>query len=392
MKKLIPFVGACLLWSQFSLANYDGISYRIHQQYQSPRAMGMGNAFVAVANDYSALFYNPAGLAFRDSGELNLSFDLSMTDAFQSFGKDISDASSTKGSETDKQNAIFGAIQKQYGKSFGGRVTLPNGVWVGQGWGIGFIPLDVTLELTPNQPIAVNSTIYMDSTLAIAYADTFKEVENAKVSWGITGKAINRGYFSKSVDAIELAADSNFVKTSDLKEGYFIDADVGFLYKPHIPDDESIFSWFRLARPTFGAVVKNIVDADAMGSLKLINKEADANSKPAKLIRVIDIGSRWEYPSMWIFGGRGTMDIKNILHPAFNLRKGLHIGFEFDWTVASWWKGNYRFGLNQGYFTAGLSALFTWFNLDLVTYGEDVGTYNTPKQNRLYLARFNMNF
>lgn len=392
MKKLIPFVGVCLFWSHLTLAAYDGISYRIHQQYQSPRALGMGNAFVAVANDYSALLYNPAGLAFRENGELNLSFDIGATDAFQTFSKDISNASSTKGSESDKQNAIFEAIQKQYGKSFGGRFTAPNGIWVGQGWGIGFIPADVSIELTPNQPVSISSTIYMDTTLALGYADTFKEIENAKASWGVTGKVINRGYFSKAIDAIELVADSNFVKTSDLKEGYFIDADVGFLYKPHIPDDESLFSWFRLARPTFGAVVKNIVDADAIGSLKLFNKNADTSNKPAKLTRVIDIGSRWEYPSMWIFGGRGTMDIKNILHPAFNLRKGLHIGFEFDWTMTNWWKGNYRVGLSQGYLTAGLSAMFTWFNFDFVTYGEDVGTFNSPKENRLFLTRFSMNF
>ncbi|MBL7554484.1 MAG: hypothetical protein JNM24_01585 [Bdellovibrionaceae bacterium] len=392
MKKLIPFVGVCLFWCQMSLAAYDGVSYRIHQQYQSPRALGMGNAFVAVANDYSALFYNPAGLAFRENGELNLSFDVAISDAFSSFSKEISDASQTKGSETDKQNAIFTAIQKQYGKSFGGRFTAPNGIYVGQGWGIGFIPADLSIELTPNQPVSISSTIYIDTTLALGYADTYKEIEDAKIAWGITGKVINRGYFSKSVDAIELAADSNLVKTSDLKEGYFIDADIGVLYKPHIADDESIFSVLRLARPTFGAVVKNLIDADSMGSLKLFNKEANADSKPAKLTRVIDIGSRWEYPSMWIFGGRGVLDIKNILHPAFNLRKGLHLGFEFDWSMYNWWKGNYRVGLSQGYLTAGLSAMFTVFNLDLVTYGEDVGTFKTPKENRLYLARFSMNF
>jgi hypothetical protein len=35
----------------------------------------MGDAFVAVANDYNALFYNPAGLARLESGEVNLSMD-----------------------------------------------------------------------------------------------------------------------------------------------------------------------------------------------------------------------------------------------------------------------------------------------------------------------------
>ncbi|MCK6597562.1 MAG: hypothetical protein L6Q37_04295, partial [Bdellovibrionaceae bacterium] len=69
---------------------------------------------------------------------------------------------------------------------------------------------------------------------------------------------MNRGFFSKAIDAIELAADSNFVKTSDLKEGYFFDADIGFLYKPHIADDDSLISYLRLARPTFGAVIRNV--------------------------------------------------------------------------------------------------------------------------------------
>ncbi|NUM57488.1 MAG: hypothetical protein HUU56_02590 [Bdellovibrionaceae bacterium] len=392
MKFFFSLVMVVVFWRVNSWAGYEGVSYKIHEQYLSPRALGMGNAFVAVANDYTALYYNPAGLAFREDKEMNLSFGIGATTAFQTFANDISQASSTQGTETEKQNAIFSAIQKQYGKTFGGRFVAPNGVLVGQGWGIGFIPMDVSLELSPNQPVAVNATVYMDTTFSFGWADTFKDIETAKVAWGVTGKFVNRGFFSKAIDAIELAADSNFVKTSDLKEGYFFDADIGFLYKPHIADDDSLISYLRLARPTFGAVIRNVIDANSVGTFKLFNKEASSDSKPEKLTRVIDIGSRWEYPSLWIFGGRGTLDIKNILHPAFNLRKGLHIGFEFDWTMYSWWKGNYRVGLNQGYLTAGLSAMFTWFNLDLVTYGEDVGTYSSPKENRLYMAQFNMNF
>lgn len=392
MKIVLFLMMWMVLLSRFALASYNGVSYKIHHQYLGIRAMGMGDAFTAVANDYTAIYYNPAALAFREDGELNLSFGVGATTSFATFAKDVSDASATKGTDTDKQNAIFNVIQKQYGKTFGGRFTAPNGQWVGQGWGIGFIPADVSMELTPNQPVSVNATLYMDTTLSFAWADTVKDIETAKVAWGITGKLVNRGSFSKAIDAIELAADSSFVQTSDLKEGYFIDADLGVLYKPHIADEDSLFSYLRLARPTFAAVVRNVVDAEAMGSLKLFNKDASASTKPEKLTRVIDLGTRWEYPSVWIFGGRGTLDIKDILHPAFNLRKGLHIGFEFDWSMYSWWKGSYRVGLNQGYFTGGLSALFTWFNLDLVTYGEDVGTYNSPVENRVFAAQFNMNF
>ena len=38
-----------------------------------------------------------------------------------------------------------------------------------------------------------------------------------------------------------------------------------------------------------------------------------------------------------------------------------------------------------------LSALFTVFNLDLVTYSEDVGTYDKPKESRMYMLKLNIN-
>lgn len=110
------------------------------------------------------------------------------------------------------------------------------------------------------------------------------------------------------------------------------------------------------------------------------------------MYRVIDVGSRWEYPAFWLFGGRGTMDVRDIMHPRFNMRKGLHLGLEFDWTVASWWKGHYRVGVNDGYYTAGVSALFSLFNLDVLTYAQDVGTYSRPVENRIYAFRMNINW
>jgi hypothetical protein len=367
----------------------DSVSYSIRRSYISPRAMGMGDAFVAVANDYSALFYNPAGLAFRESGEMNFSIDFAASSAFGSFVKDISTASSTQGTESQKQTAMANAITAQYGKTFSTRITPAAGVWVRPGWGIGIIPADVSIELQPNNPLIINTTAYVDTTVAVGYADSIKSFENAKAAWGITGKFVNRGFYSKSISGFELLADSSFLKSSDLKEGYFLDADVGFLLKPHIPDDGFI-SVLRLARPTFGLVVRNIVGGNALGTFKLFNK-TDV-TKPIRNYRVIDIGSRWEYPELWLFGGRGVLDIKDIMHPSFSLKRGLHLGLEFDWTVASWWKGQYRVGYSQGYVSAGLSALFTVFNLDLVTYGEEVGTMNTAAENRVYMAKANINF
>lgn len=384
-----------VLFSFFVLASHsgysasDGVSYSIHHQYIAPRALGMGDAFVAVANDYNAIMYNPAGLARRDDGEINLGLDGGLTSSFMDFANDLTKAQNTTGTDNQKQQAVLDVITKTYGKTFGVRGGL-SGLWARPNWGLAVIPVDMTTELVPHQQVgpSVNTTFYLDSTIAYAYAKDVHWFSNARTSFGVTGKFVNRGYVSKAVNFMEIAVDPNLVKQADLREGYTFDVDLGLLYTPELPSD-GILSALRLARPTFGLVVRNAAETGFGQSLKLINSvQTDA---PEKLYRVIDIGTKWEYPSMWIFSGRGVLDIRDILHPAFNYRKGLHLGFEFDWRMASWWKGNYRIGLNQGYLTAGLSALFSYFNLDLVTYGEDAGTYNSPQENRIYMLKMNLN-
>ncbi len=371
-----------------------GVSYTIHNHYVSPRALSMGNAFVAIADDYNAVLYNPAGLARREEGDLNMYLDFHFAQNFVTFAKDIQESSKTEGTENDKRDAMVATIEKVYGESFGGRVSAPNAMWARPGWGMAVIPMDVSIEATVHKAFGptVNTTVYGDSTVAGAYAENVEDFFlPGEFSWGITGKFVNRAYFSKGINFIELAADPNLVKSSDVKEGYTVDGDLGFLWSPYIPED-GVFSLLNYTKPTFGLVVRNVLETGFGSSLKLVNKEPNTIGQPEKMYRVIDIGSRWEYPNFWLFGGRGALDIKNIMHPAWTPKKGLHLGFEFDWTMFSWWRGQYRVGLNQGYWTAGLSALFAVFNLDVLSYAEDVGPASSPQENRVYELRLSLNF
>ena len=45
-------------------------------QYLSGRALGMGDAFVALSDDYSGIYYNPAGLARLNTPEKNWKFSV----------------------------------------------------------------------------------------------------------------------------------------------------------------------------------------------------------------------------------------------------------------------------------------------------------------------------
>lgn len=373
-------------------AQAESISTTIHHHYQAPRALGMGDAFVAVANDYSAIFYNPAGLARREDGQINLSLSAAGTPKAMDFYNEFSDIDKSNQTEQQKTQAYLELIEKNYGEVYSLRLSPMEGFWVRPNWGIALIPADISIEMAMHQLVgpAVNTTVYADTTLGLAYADDMKGVENGRLSWGVTGKFVNRGFYSKPISATDFAEGSEILKKEDMLEGYTIDADIGLLWTPELPD-QGFWSVLRLARPTFGMVVRNIAETGFGSSLKLLNKEA-TNGTPEKLYRVVDLGTRWEYPSAWIFGGRGVLDVRDLGHPDFNWRKGVHIGFEFDWTVTSWWKGHYRVGLKESFWTAGLSAELGIFNLDLVSYANDVGTKNTPIESRVYATRLNLDF
>lgn len=386
---VISSVLASCFASSFAMAG-DALNFGIHHEYESIRALGMGNAGVAAVNDYTALFMNPAALARREDGQLNLSIDLGATPGVMDTQKKIEDAQKIK-DETKKTEALLEAIQDSYGENYGLRLTPMAGVYVGKDWGMAFIPLDLSLTFSMHNQFgpSLNTVMYADTTLAFGIADDMQWGQHGRLSLGTTFKAINRGYFSKSANVFELAGDSKVVSDADLTEGATLDADVGALYTPVLPT-EGFFSVIRLAKPTFGVVVRNILDYGFTSDMNVFNKKE--HGKPEKLFRRIDIGSKWEYPELWLFSGRGVLDFRDLLHPNITFKKSLHIGFEFDWRVASWWKGNYRIGLNQGYATLGASALLGIFNLDLVTYGEEVGTPQYPTQNRLYMAKLNLDF
>lgn len=366
----------------------NGLNFRIHHEYQSLRALGMGDAFVAVANDYSGLFYNPAALARREDGQLNMFIDIGASTDIGTFVSEVGEASKNVSSP---QVAVAEVLESAYGKSFGGRFIAPSAVLVRPGWGLAVLPMDVSLNLDVHRQglgPGLNMSMIADTTIAYGWAKDFYLVEGTRTSAGFTVKAVNRGYLNEFVTAIDLATGEQLITAGMLSEGFTVDADVGALVTPDLPN-EGLWSYLRLARPTFGAVVRNVLDYGFTKETNIFNKDKNSEA-PEKLHRRLDLGSRWEYPEFFIFGGRGAMDIRDILHPEFTLKKGLHLGFEFDWTMFSWWRGQYRVGLNQGYYTLGASALFSIFNLDLVTYAEDVGTPNNPRENRKFELRMNI--
>lgn len=359
---------------------------RIHQHYQSVRAIGMGGAYTAVADDYATLFYNPAGLARLEEGQVNMSLGGYASRDLPEFYTDISDA----GKSNDETQAYVDLLNKNFGKTYNMRFSLLQAVWVRPKWGIALLPVDLNVDLSIHQlaAAALNVTATQDTTFAYGRGWNLKWFgPKHPMSMGVTGKVIYRGYLNKTMLASDLAADDDILNMDDgsVQEGMTVDADFGLLYSPRI----SAKSYWRFAKPTVGVVVRNVADYGFTSNFHVLNKNS---TEAPKIGRRVDLGTKFDLPTWWIFKPRIAADLRDIGHEYFTFKKGSHVGAEFLWKIRSWWQGGWRVGLNQGYLTGGFTGTAGFFTLDLVTYADDIGPSNAPKQIRSYGLRASLDF
>jgi len=358
------------------------IDFTIPQQYVSPRALGMGNAFMALADDYNAIFYNPAGLARLAQAQVNLGFAAMLDSKAVKFKNDL-DSSASSGQVGDMVNFL----DNNFGNYYYARGGL-GGFWARQGWEIAVVPVDIYASMSVNNlgGAAADLIANQDTTIAFARGWDVKWFEQDRMSFGVTGKLIYRGYFNHEFQATDLAFSSNLLRPQDAAEGMTADADFGSLWTPKI----SSTSWWRFARPTVGFVIRNIADYGFKTNLHLIDQ--NTTLQPPNLGRRFDLGTSFELPDLWIFKTHLVADMRDMDADNFTFAKGSHVGAEFLWKVRNWWQGGWRVGLNQGYFTAGFTGKIGIFNLDLATYAMEAGPSGVPLASRQYVAKCSIDF
>ena len=353
------------------------VDFSLPQQYVSPRALGMGNAFVGLADDYNAIFYNPAGLARLKESQVNLGVQALLDSKAVKFKNDLNAASSS-GNVQDMVNFLDANL----GNYYSARASLA-GFWARPGWEIAVIPMDLSasMQIHALGGGAAGLIANQDTTIAFARGWDVNWFKQDRMSIGVTGKLIYRGYYNHEFLASDLAFSSNLLRAQDAAEGLTADADLGSLYTPKI----SSSSILRFAKPTFGFTARNLADYGFKTNLHLVDK--NTYLEPPPLGRRFDIGSAWELPDFWVFRTRLLADLRDMGADDFTFRKGTHAGAEFLWKIRSWWQGGWRIGLNQGYFTAGVTGKLGIFNLDLATFAAEEGPSAAPLSSRQFVAK-----
>jgi hypothetical protein len=355
----------------------------IHNEFVNPRALGMGNTFSAV-DDYAAIFYHPAAMAWMKEGNLNLGIQAGGTPPLVPF---INNVSAAAGSSENKEQKTIDVLVAAYGKTYGVRAAPLGLIWSRPNWGIAFIPADLSGYFSVHRKVGPQlvADIYNDSTLAFGMSKKYGEYFSA----GFNTRLVYRAHTGQDILALNLVSDSNFIRLSDVREGMTVDADVSAIYRPPIPG-EGFFSFFQLMKPQFSIAARNLVDAGFSDSFKLYGK--DTSTRPPQLQRRLDIGSTWQLPEFWFFRPRWALDIRNFGHLRWSFKKGLHTGVELEGSPWAWLKGALLIGLNQGYWTAGWLGQLGWFRIELVSYGEEMGVAGAESENRNAMARLSLDF
>lgn len=212
--------------------------------HYGPRSLGMGNAFTAVADDYNALYYNPAGLARLNDWKLeilNPSFEVAS--ATTSAVKDVLNISKSGG----KFSNILSFVENQIGKTHRLGAGL-SPYFVKQNFGMG-IGIDTGFSLQTHNDLDINLNGGMDALIPISYARSFMQ---DKLSVGLTAK-LYAGFEADanlSIASLSTLSENPEAALKDLASGgKGIGLDAGLLFTP-----------IKTYSPTLGLMIADIGD------------------------------------------------------------------------------------------------------------------------------------
>ncbi len=372
-------------------------------EHRTLRPLGMGNAFVAVADDKDAMHYNPAGLNLMGRlGNKELrpelaryplnKFDMHMDflgtaiplnealdglKFYQDHQNSFSDMSALQDDTTLVSDlSTFDRRPIKVAILHGGELAFHNfgmaywadaqmapyadvGVLIPQA-GVQFIQLDIVGQIAA-------ATSYFDDRLSVGLGYRMaKRSEMGSFQVALTDLSSKNG--RKNIQTmIQDSVDEKVSEFSDIGNiGHAMDAGVLWQQTPSI---------------RFGAAIQNL--------FMNLNHESVTPNLTAGVAfapMVLEGNGRWKRKINF------AMDYEDILNNDKNYKalSKLNMGAEWEQTLIPWvLKGRLSVGMKGGYPTAGLGGtLFTIFHYEFATWAEEAGYYTGQLEDRYYVMKF----
>ena len=357
IRRYIPFISICIIFLSISAGFAEEFPYI----YKGVRPLGMGNTFIAIADDGNALFYNPAGLngiqGFGGMEVLNPLIEFSKVglDAYNDF-KDI---------DSNNVVEVTKLLNKYVGKRFSLRTALfPHAIF--HNFAIGFLAQakgSGEVRNMVNPQINVDERVDIGGIAGIAYG-----FMDGKIQAGVVIKFLQRQSYKTTYYATDIAAkDFDPAKDFDKKKvtGTGLSGDMGVKINTLWP-----------LRPTFAAVISNIGDLDL--------------DKAGTIPQQINVGIAI-HPDTGSIKNIVTLDILDITKNVSgedDFYKRLHMGIETKLPYIL----SLRAGLNQGYSSFGATIDFWLLKLDYAYYKEEIGVVAGQKADARHVFQVAVGF
>lgn len=341
----------------FLMAPFMASAEAISTMHSDVRALGMGDAYTALASDSSALFYNPAGLA-RVSGINWKIFSIRAgASGWEAYQK-IRDVQGGEGGEEYAE-----AIEELYGEH----------VWTGVGGESAFtIPMlgfavynHGDAQISVDNPVSpqIYTNVINDYGYVLGFGIPFtpflhmganlKYVKRmgARVPWGASFLA-------------DLNPEAIYDNMTKWGKGY--GADVGVNLRLPTP----------ILSATVSAVWKNV------GGMTFRSDDPDADIPSEENDLTLGAAVLFDTPFLSI---GPAVDIRYLNRADLQLTRKVNMGVEIDLPLI-----DIRGGFHEGYYTAGVGVDIGLFRFDVATYGVELGDYPGQIEDRRYVLELTM--
>ena len=336
------------------------------RNYRGARALGMGGITYTTGIYDESLFGNPATQLLAPAWKISLlNVTGELNDNMLADLSDVLEVTKAKGSEVLSK---IGSKQLA-GKAEHYRVTLIPGFYsptfFGENTGFGFGVLansQTTLMLRGNTDIEMQAVLDVGPAMGVAHRFT-----NLGLNVGVNARVLYRAGINRTLTATDFTSGTAQLSLKSLgTQGVGFDGDVGALYTVPIP------LWI-FKQVLVGASLNNVLASEYQNFGKDLISTISSGAPPAN-DRTLNAGVRFDLPDLYVFSNSlFAFEFQNVGHTRkqASFYKKLHFGAETN-VLTSWF--SVRGGLNQGYLTGGVGFDLPIVNVNIATYGEELGS------------------